>query len=74
MDKGKKMSRPEFMGRVSRQRFEQEVAEEIGLSLDRKLGRASRKARNEAGSPGAAGTEGATGAMGERPNQSPEGR
>jgi hypothetical protein len=38
---------------VTKRRFEQEVAEEIGVSLDRKFGR-RRAARDAAASPAAA--------------------
>jgi hypothetical protein len=53
-----------LLGTFNRQRFEQEVAEEIGISLDRTIGRAGRPAKTAAASPGPGG-----GAGGSRPNE-----
>lgn len=53
MANDKRVRRDKPLGTFNRQKFEQEVAEEIGISLDRTLGRASRRARNAVASPGA---------------------
>lgn len=55
---------PSLLGTFNRQRFEQEVAEEIGISLDRTIGSVGRKAKTAAASPGASGGAGAS-----RPNE-----
>ncbi len=51
-----------LLGTFNRQRFEQEFAEEIGISLDRTIRRADQKAKTAAASPGASaqGQRGAT--------------
>ena len=54
---------PTLLGTFNRQRFEQEVAEEIGISLDRTIGRVGRPAKTAA-APGAGGGAGAS-----RPNE-----
>lgn len=56
MDKDKNMNRDDQARGFDRRRFEQEVAEEIGISLDRAIGRASRRSRNQTASPGASAT------------------
>ncbi len=58
-----------LLGTFNRQRFEQEVAEEIGISLDRTIGRAGQKAKTAAASPGTG-----EGAGGSRPKESEAGR
>ncbi len=52
-DKRDRRDSQQMMGAFDRQKFEQEVAEEIGVSLDRALGRASRRSKNAVSSPGA---------------------
>ncbi|RJQ05204.1 MAG: hypothetical protein C4551_09800 [Bacillota bacterium] len=54
MAEDKRGRRDELLGRLTKQRFEEEVANEIGISLSRKTGRASRRARGQVASPGAA--------------------
>ncbi len=56
MAKDKRDRRANLLGNLNRQRFEQEVAEEIGISLNQRTGRASRRARSAAASPGAGAT------------------
>lgn len=48
-----KERRASFAGKFDKRRFEQEVAEEIGISLDRKLGTPTYQARQAASAPGA---------------------
>lgn len=53
MPKNQRDRRDTRLEPFDRRKFEQEVAEEIGVSLDRALGRANRRAGNAASPPAA---------------------
>lgn len=70
MTKDKRDRRENFMGRLSKQRFEEEVAEEIGVGLKRdKSDRPDRRAGTGASAPGSPGTVSPSGRDVEKPKR-----
>jgi hypothetical protein len=68
--KDKRDRRENFMGSLSKQRFEEEVAEEIGVSLKGdKKDRPGRRAETGAWTPGSPGTVSPPGWDVEKPNR-----
>lgn len=55
MANDKRDRRGDLLRDLNKRRFEEEVAEEIGISLERRTGRPARRARDAAASPGADG-------------------